>query len=164
MMGQQSEEAAWEKRDVTMMMRMKGNLSEKLSGTDGELDATGMKRLIFDEAEALAAPRGLVQRVFKEQQNRGTESFKIKCWAAADLQWEGGQWSGLLPSEYNEFRICLQYKCFISIQQQFGKTKTSQRRCQSLTESPRRRRRKKFSLRGQKKRACAGQPPVKCDG
>lgn len=57
------------------------------------------------------APWGLVQRVFKEQRNRGKESFKIKCWEAADLQWEEGQWSGLVLSEYNEFRIYLQYKC-----------------------------------------------------
>lgn len=89
--------------------------------------------MILDEPEALVAPQGLVQRVFKERQNRGKESFKIKRWAAADLQWEGGQRSGLVLSEYNEFRIYLQYKCFfhfffsflnaiISIQPLFEKT------------------------------------------
>lgn len=97
-----------------MMMRMKRNSSESLAmgGIDGELEATGMKRKIFDEPKALVAPQGLVQRVFKERQNRGKESFKIKRWAAADLQWEGGQRSGLVRSEYNEFWIYLLYKCF----------------------------------------------------
>lgn len=164
MMGQQSE-AGWRRRcdddDDADEEALEWEFKRAMGGIDGELEAAGMRRMIFDEPEALAAPRGSVQRVFKEQQNRGKESFKIKCWAAADLQWVGGQWSGLVPPEYNEFRIYLQYKCFsffciyfflnaiISIQQPFGKKRqTSQRSCQSLTESPRRR--KKFSLRKRK--------------
>lgn len=138
MIGQQSE-AGWRRRcddddDDADEEALEWEFSERWAQIDGELEAAGMRRMIFDEPEALAAPRGSVQRVFKEQ-NRGKESFKIKCWAAADLQWVGGQWSGLVLPEYNEFRIYLQYKCFsffciyfflntiISIQQPFGEKK-----------------------------------------
>lgn len=44
--------------------------------THRELEASGMKRRVFHEPEALVAPGGSVQRVFKAAQNRGKESFR----------------------------------------------------------------------------------------